>query len=298
MDRMLRILVQEHQCYVALCEEFPNVLRGKMGGLLFDRRITRVITPGTLIDEKFLDAYENNYLLALQAPMLRKLLSAEIDANSSHPVGLAWLDLSTGDFFTQESTLAGLGGDLARIRPREVLLSDKYRGMSESEFVKRLEADKIFITYHPQPPSSQRSIQAWEEMLESPLSRHLVNQFSELEILAGTHLLQYVKAQLPGLSITLQPPIKRFPEETMGIDGNTMRSLEIKQTIRDGLFKGSLMHTIKRTVTKSGTRLLALWLSECTLYSRANKLTVSNKIDIASPITSLNIIEEDRKSVV
>lgn len=259
---MLRILVQEHQLYVALCEEFPNTLRGKMGGLMFDRRITRVITPGTLIDEKFLDAYENNYLLALQAPMLPKLLSAEANAQ---PVGLAWLDLSTGDFFTQESTLAGLGSDLARIKPREVVLNDKYLGMRENDFVKQLEEDKIFVTYHPQPqpPSSQRSIEAWEEMLESPLPQHMVNQFSELEVQAGTHLLQYVKAQLPGLSITLQPPIKRFPEETMGIDGNTMRSLEIKQTIRDGLFKGSLMHTIKRTVTKSGTRLLALWLSEC-----------------------------------
>lgn len=263
MDRMLRVLVQEHQLYVALCEEFPNALRGKTGGLMFDRRITRVITPGTLIDEKFLDAYENNYLLALQAPVLPKLLSADADANSSQPIGLAWLDLSTGDFFTQESTLAGLGGDLARIKPREVVLSDRYRGISESDLVKRLEEDKVFITYHPQLRFSQQGIEAWEEMLESPLSRHMVNQFSELEVQAGTHLLQYVKAQLPGLPIKLQPPLKRFPEEIMGIDGNTMRSLEIKQTIRDGLFKGSLMHTIKRTITKSGTRLLAIWLSEC-----------------------------------
>ena len=117
-------------------------------------------------------------------------------------------------------------------------------------------------------------------MLGSPLSRNMVNQFSELEIQTRTHLLQYVKAQLPGLSIKLQPPLKRFPEETIGIDGNTMRSLGIKQTIHGGLFKGSLMHTIKRTVR---TRL-AEWV-----YIQ---LTISNKVDIASPIACLNTIEE------
>ncbi|RPB20262.1 hypothetical protein L211DRAFT_813503 [Terfezia boudieri ATCC MYA-4762] len=281
LDRMLRVLVQEHHKYVAISEEYPNEMKGKLGGLMFDRRISRIITPGTLIDEKFLDAYDNNYLLALSA---RELLSEasvdDLDEILSQPIGLAWLDLSTGDFFTQESTMADLGGDIARIGPREVVVSDKYQGRNNSYVVRRLEEDKIFVTYSPEPPLLKKPVDAcdtWEEMLERPALRQLRPDFSELEIQAGTHLLQYVKAQLPGLSVKLQPPIKRLPKDIMGIDSNSMRSLEIKQTIRDRVSKGSLMHTIKRTVTKSGTRLLSSWLS--------------------SPITCLTTIE-DRLNIV
>lgn len=263
---MLRTLVQEQNRYVAISEEYPNELRGKTGGLMFDRRITRVITPGTLIDEKFLDAYENNYLLALSTPTLvNAAIEEDPDKIFSQPIGLAWLDLSTGDFFTQESTMADLGGDIARIGPREVVINDERQKLSESFVLKRLQEDKIFVTFHPEPPPDQITIDSWKDMLESPVPRLKKSSFSKLEIHAVSNLLHYVKAQLPGLSVKLQPPIKRFTKDIMGIDSNSMRSLEIKQTIRDGQFKGSLLHTIKRTVTKSGTRLLSSWLSKYTL---------------------------------
>jgi len=262
---MLRVLVQEHHKYVAISEEYPNEVKGKLGGLMFDRRISRIITPGTLIDEKFLDAYDNNYLLALSTPeLLAEASMGDLDEILSQPIGLAWLDLSTGDFFTQQSTMADLGGDIARIGPREAVVSDKYQGRNESYVVRRLEEDKIFITYYPEPPLFKKPVDTWKGMLESPVPRQKKSDFSKLEIQAGTHLLHYVKAQLPGLSVKLQPPIKRFAKDIMGIDSNSMRSLEIKQTIRDRVSKGSLMHTIKRTVTKSGTRLLSSWLCEFT----------------------------------
>lgn len=255
--------MQEYNFYVALSEEFPNVLRGKIGGLMFDRKISRVITPGTLIDEKFLDAYENNFLLALSNPPD----TTESSENSkthvrealSQPIGLAWLDLSTGGFFTQRSTMAAFGGDIARIGPREVVISEKYREQAGNLVVKRLEEDKLFVTYYLEPPPSKNPIDTWKDMLETPV-RLKKAEFSKLEIEAGTNLLSYVKARLPGLSIKLQPPIKRFAKDIMGIDSNSMRSLEIKQTLRDGHVKGSLMHSIKRTVTKSGSRLLSSWL--------------------------------------
>ncbi|KAF8469087.1 muts domain V [Kalaharituber pfeilii] len=276
LDRMLRILVQDLHRYVALIEEYPNSTRGKTGGLMFDRKITRIVTPGTLIDEKFLDGYENNFLLALalSSPARKSRAKTEPPPQS---IGLAWLDLSTGDFFTQESNMANLSGDIARIWPREVLVNDKYKGDSQNPIVRRLEEDKLFITYYPQPEIPKRSIDNWEMMLEAPVSREEKSKFSKLEVQAGTILLNYVKEQLPGLSVKLQPPIKRFAQDIMGIDSNSMRSLEIKQTIRDGISIGSLLHTIKCTVTKSGSRLLSQWLS--------------------APITSLPAIE-DRLDIV
>ena len=63
LDRFLKILVQDLNKYVAISEEFPVSIAGKVksGGLLFDRKVARVVTPGTLIDEKFIDPYEKQF---------------------------------------------------------------------------------------------------------------------------------------------------------------------------------------------------------------------------------------------
>ena len=229
---------------------------------MFDRKISRIITPGTLIDEKFLDAYENSYVLALSISPEGVGDDKDPSAVLAQPVGLAWLDLSTGDFFTQESSVVALNGDISRIGPREIILNENLRESSGNIIVKRLEDDKLFITYYPEAPRSKRPIDTWKEMLESPMPRKAKSEFTKLEVEAGTHLLHFIKSQLPGLSIKLLPPIKRFATDIMVIDSNSMRGLEIKQTLRDGVSKGSLLHTIKCTVTKSGTRLLSSWLSK------------------------------------
>src|SRR5437763_11023585 len=136
LDRFLKILVQDLNKYVAISEEFPTSLTGKVksGGLLFDRRVARIVTPGTLIDEKFIDPYENNFLLALDVsglgPETVTKLAAEkgsLDSFSIPPgsaVGLAWLDLSTGDVFTQITTAALLPSAITRVGAREIILDD------------------------------------------------------------------------------------------------------------------------------------------------------------------------------
>ena len=68
LDRYLKMLVQDLNKYVAISEEFAPPAEDKAkssNGLMFDRRVARIITPGTLIDEKFIDPSENNFLLAI-----------------------------------------------------------------------------------------------------------------------------------------------------------------------------------------------------------------------------------------
>ena len=76
--------------------------------------------------------------------------------------------------------------------------------------------------------------------------------------MAGSMLLHYVKDRLLGSGIKLQPPTRRQGSESMGIDRNSMKGLEILETSRDAITggKGSLLHAIRRTVTRSGARLL------------------------------------------
>src|ERR1700712_1458511 len=114
--------------YVAVSEEFANdpSAKVKSRGLLFDRRVTRVITPGTLIDEKFMDPWENNFLFSIYAdPEVIGRKNPESPGKQSNPgartspepveIGVAWLNLSSGDFFTQKTELSTLSSVIARI---------------------------------------------------------------------------------------------------------------------------------------------------------------------------------------
>lgn len=263
-----------------MAEEFPNNApdKAKSGGLMHDRRVARIITPGTLIDEQFMDPYANNYVMAIHLPGEERPRNEAPEspdppdrpspasgagspdaANASVPIGLAWLDLSTGHFFTHATTLTSLGSMLSRVSPREVVLDEDFQSRTGHEIFSILAEEKHLITYAPQ--GELTIISDWAPMLESEIPPQNVEAFTEDEVRAGSLVLNYVKDRLQGISMKLQPPLRHETIQVMNIDKNGMRSLEIKQTIRDGAFRGSLLHAIRKTVTKSGARLLNEWLS-------------------------------------
>ncbi len=93
---------------VAICEqvEDPKLARG-----LVRREVTRIVTPGTLVDEELLDPRRNNFLASLSP--------------EKTGVGLAWLELSTGRFFATHVEPQQLSDELARIQPAECLVPDQ-----------------------------------------------------------------------------------------------------------------------------------------------------------------------------
>jgi len=231
-----------------------------------DRKVTRIVTPGTLIDENFMDPFTNNYVLAIHVQeSVQEYAQDSITDDcppvhaqrSNTPVGLAWLDLSTGHFYTQATTLSALPSFLARIGPREIILDEALQALKDHGIFAVLAEDRHLITYCN--PLEMKSIKDWSPMLESPIPAKIANDFTPEEEAAGSTLLQYVEARLQGSNMKLQPPTRQL--DMMGIDKNTMRALEIKRTIRDDLVTGSLLHVIRRTVTKGGARLLDNWLS-------------------------------------
>jgi DNA mismatch repair ATPase MutS len=235
---------------------------------MHDRRVARIITPGTLIDENFIDPYANNYVMAIhissdflhakQKHSLAADQSPQTPASDSIPLGLAWLDLSTGHFFTQSSSLGSLSAILSRICPREVVLDEDFESQKDHDIFSILAEDRHLITYAPR--GEMANIADWTPMLEDEVPASTRESFTNEEILAGGLVLNYVKDRLQGLSMKLQPPLRHENMQIMTIDKNSLRALEIKETIRDGFFRGSLLHAIRRTVTKSGARLLNEWL--------------------------------------
>jgi DNA mismatch repair ATPase MutS len=266
LDRFLKVLVQDLNKYVAISEEFTNNVadRAKSGGLLFDRKVARIITPGTLIDEKFMDPYENNFLLSIHidsvapagcpsrsepSPGPQKVLSG------SRRVGLSWLDLSTGDFFTQLTASESIPSAIARIGAREILVDQDLDEAVRQELQALIGRDRHLLTFFP-CSKEIRPLSEWSPLLESPISPDIEATFTPEETAACHRILEYVQVQMQGVQMKLQPPRRKRLDESMSIDRNSLRGLDILETARDGLGKGSLLHAVRRTSTKSGARLL------------------------------------------
>lgn len=239
LDRYLKILVGEMNKNVAISEEYlrdsgpqgtgPVDLNNKN---IFDRRVSRIITPGTLIDEKFVETGQSNYLLSVH-------VSEDTESDS---VGLAWMDLSTGEFITQQVGDSSLISQVQRIQPREIITCSADVGLPPD----------FTIT------SVSKRYDVSQEWIDVTAGSNEV--FSQLEALAASVLLDYVSANLIGSDITILPPVKRIDSEIMALDINALHSLEIRQSMRDQSLKGSLLYAMRRTTTKSGTRLLSEWL--------------------------------------
>lgn len=267
LDRFLKILVQDLNKYVAISEEFAIEAEDKLksGGLMWDRKVARIITPGTLIDEKFIDPSENNFLLAiyLDVTALAAQAKEQVDVQSSQhilssvpqPVGLSWMDLSTGDFYTQLTTLQMLPSAIARIGAREILVDQNVQDSVGHELQLLVGHEHRLVTFF-RFPETFAPMSEWDSMLEAPIPEDARATFTPEEIAAGYSLLEYTRVQLQRKDLKLLPPRRRHLDESMSIDRNSLRGLEILETARDGFGKGSLLHAVRRTSTKSGARLL------------------------------------------
>ena len=116
-----RLIVLGHR--VAVCEQLEDPAEAKKRGSksVVRRDVVRLVTPGTLTEDTLLDARRNNYLLAIA----RAKLSSD-DGDSRF--GLAWIDISTGEFRITETTRASLPAEIARLEPSEILVSDAAGG--------------------------------------------------------------------------------------------------------------------------------------------------------------------------
>ncbi|KAG0026880.1 DNA mismatch repair ATPase msh1 [Podila clonocystis] len=255
LDRHMETLVAKHHLKVALCEQFQNGQDGESGSRTFRRSVHRIITPGTLIDEQFLDQGQNNWLLAVASD------------KSSHFLGLSWLDLSTGDFFTQQTTYESFPNDLARIRPREIILNSYLREEPEHAVLSTIrDLGPFVVSFEDMRSAAQMALQTENEILVQAADqfdfdhRHLA-PFSNREQSACLAILRYVNHTQMGRRPVVQQPIEWQDASIVKIDRNTIEALELVRTLRDATRMGSLLYHLDRTKTKAGSRLLSDWLT-------------------------------------
>ncbi|GAB3117535.1 DNA mismatch repair protein MutS [Novispirillum itersonii] len=253
---MCGVPVHSHEAYlsklirkgfkVALCEQMedPAEARKRGGKALVRREAVRIITPGTLTEDTLLDARRHNFLAAV--------------ADVGGDYGLAWVDVSTGEFCVQPCTDRGLAAALARLSPGEVLLPDR--------LTQKPDLFDLWAEWRdclsPLPSSRFDSVNARKRLEALYGVRDLdgFGSFTRAEVAAAGALVDYVELTQKGRLPRLEA-LKRLADgATMEIDASTRRNLELLQTL-SGERRGSLLAAIDRTVTGAGARLLSSWLS-------------------------------------
>lgn len=236
---------------VAVCEQTEDPAEAKKRGAksVVNREVVRLVTAGTLTEETLLDARANNYLASL-ARVGGKGEGAEW--------ALAWIDISTGDFQIAPTTQAGLGADLSRLMPGEILVSDKLR--DEEPVLIAFEAVQSVETVLPGSRFESASGEARLKALFEVGALDGFGGFTRAGLAAAGALVDYIELTQKGKLPALKPPQSVSADAIMSIDAATRTNLELTRTLQ-GAKKGSLLAAIDRTVTGSGARLLAARLS-------------------------------------
>jgi DNA mismatch repair protein MutS len=232
---------------VAICEQMedPAEARKRGGKSVVKRDVVRLVTPGTLTEDGLLDARSHNFLAAL--------------ARSGRALALAWLDMSTGDFFTQPVEGGPpLAAALARIDPGELLLPEKLIAAESADPALADWSERVT----PQPDSRFDSENA-RRRLEAVYGVGALDAFGDFaraELAAAGALVDYVALTQVGKLPRLAPPRRLSVGSVMEIDAATRRNLELVRSL-SGERKGSLLAVIDRTVGGGGARLLAAQLA-------------------------------------
>lgn len=224
---------------VAICEQIgdPATSKGPV-----ERKVMRVLTPGTVSDAALLSDKSDAYLMAL----------AERGNGASKQLGLAWLNMASGDFYVSEIAATELSAWLEQIRPSELVVSDKLAPQysSASMIVSPL-TDKYF---NADKGAATLLAQMHEQHLAQLDAEHITVGLAAINglLIYAQHTQGQVLRHLQRLQIVRS-------EQYLTLDAATRRNLEISETLR-GQESPTLFSLLDKTATTMGARLLKRWL--------------------------------------
>jgi DNA mismatch repair protein MutS len=252
-----RLLAQNFK--VAICEQMEDPAAAK--GLV-RRQVTRVLSSGTVTEQSLLRPEENNFLAAL--------------AIGEHQAcGLAYCDITTGQFLVTELSLPELLSELDRVRPVEILVKGRKRRATS-----RQELDEFLPDAPAELVGHYRCTALPEEAFQTLDTWRLLTDWLNVSSLEGFGLESGGQAVLP-LAVEAAGAIawyvhRNFPEQrptlagirtyslqqTVTMNAAARRNLELLATARTQQTEGSLFHVLNRTCTSMGARRLRQWISQ------------------------------------
>ncbi|WWC85774.1 uncharacterized protein L201_000640 [Kwoniella dendrophila CBS 6074] len=277
LDKYLKILVQELGHTVVIVEEYDEEGSIAHVGKKItaptgpkERKVYRVVTPGTMIDEGWLDGNESRYLLSIALDKDSDNINGERNAS----LFLAYTDPSTGEFFTKQTSISNMEGELARIAPREVVLDKSlcHVWKEDSEIGTDPTLGHLFnllqvLGVHVSFADPNQAPPLWNnDIMSSNISTKSQTPENTAITLLRHHLQYALRDSMPALT----QPNRQLSEAQMQIDAATLQALEIRHALRPGGLvaigerqtispvssRGTLLSVISKTATQSGHRLL------------------------------------------
>ena len=223
---------------VAVAEQMEDPAEARKRGAksVVRREVVRLITPGTLTEDGLLEARRHNFLAAF----------AEVRDEGA----LAWVDISTGEVRVVACPLVRLGPELARLVPREVLVSEGRLGLEGLIAEAGAAVTPVARGSFDSVGGERRLCALWQVG-----SLEAFGNFSRAEVAALGALVDYLDLTQRGKLPLLQVPVQEHPGGVMQIDAATRRNLEISVSMGGGR-EGSLLAAVDRTCTSAGGRLL------------------------------------------
>jgi DNA mismatch repair protein MutS len=232
---------------VALCDQVEDP---KLAKSLVKRRVTRVLTPGTLVEDALLDSRRNNYLVAAVR-------------GQRAPTGIGVVDISTGAFLATEIApelgIEKIIEEIVRLQPAECLLPSE----SESELADAIKGTvNTVITYHDSSDQRRAPRQQLLDHFGTQSLRGFGAESYTTGVEAAALLLDYMRQTHQSALNHIRTLGTYSTDSFMSLDSATRRNLELTQSQLDGSRAKSLLHVIDRTVTALGGRRLRKWLDQ------------------------------------
>jgi DNA mismatch repair protein MutS len=244
-DYLQRLIALGHR--VAVCEQIEDPAEARKRGpkSVVQRAVVRLVTPGTITEERLLDPHRANAFAAV----------ARVKASDdTWRYGIACIDISTGAFSVTETDSIGLSAELARLDPREIVAAESL--CVDDQVAASLRGSGAPLT--PLGRESGDGVTA-ERRLSDFYGVATLDGFGALsraETSAAAMALLFVERTQIGTRPNLARPLRVRRDDVMEIDAATRANLELTRTL-NGERAGSLLAAIDRTVTPAGARLLA-----------------------------------------
>lgn len=268
---------------VAICEQL-NTPEETQKGKQLDRDVVRVITAGTVVEDSLLPEKDNNYIASVYV--------------SDKGFGLAWADMSTGEFCLFENDAKNpdvLDDVLASISPCQTIINSKGDGIVLNSVMSgRLKRPETFFDW-------AFSFDNAEKTLLKQLGVKTLESFEcadkKLAISAGGALVEYM-LQTGKRDLSHINKINFVRNDSfMLIDVNTRRNLELTETMHEGKRFGSLLWLLDKTVTSMGARLIKNWIEKPLVSAKSIGARLNAVEAIANDKENLSYLRESLRGI-
>ncbi|PWZ01769.1 hypothetical protein BCV70DRAFT_158091 [Testicularia cyperi] len=341
LEKYLKILVLDRGLLVAISDEFrdhlpntPEVLHNEQTEIT--RRVSRVVSPGTLLDEKFLDPFCNNYIVSISGVPAAQCKGKEgEEGGEGHRYGLAWLDVGTADFNTTFcSDERSLRDEIARIGPREVVVDSAHllstdpeaaldattphkATQSDTEPAQEIsQSDKVpvnlreliidpsvYISRFSTPPASEESAAASTEGQDDGLRKSEVDAPQSAGSVAETRavktLLAYLRTRLLDHAESLDALTRSRPLHLRRESLMTIdaHTLEALE-IKERMRDGSVSGSLFSVLRRTVTKGGTRLLQQWLSAPSTSPSTIQGRLDLVEVLLHRSALREDLRSAL